>query len=117
MPGVTVTVTVTGTPPNGTYSSTPGSGVLPNGTITVNQGLSTIQFVNGSGSGSGSWQFLSPWITFNPPGPFTITSQDGSQITISDNDQVVGPDTAFAYTLYTTAGNFDPEIIDKGRPG
>ncbi|HUO86854.1 MAG TPA: hypothetical protein VM617_05645 [Thermoanaerobaculia bacterium] len=105
-----ITITVTGTPPDGSYGSS-SSKVQSDGTITVNPGTTSIQFARGSGQG---WSFESPWITFDPSGPFTIDSQDGGQVTIEDNDPGGGQDRTFEYTLYTTQGNFDPEIINKG---
>lgn len=107
-----ITVTVTGTPPDGSYSSSSNK-VQSNGTITINPGTSSIQFVRGSGQ---PWSFESPWITFSPQGPFTLDSQDAGQVTIEDQDS--GQDTkTFEYTLYTTEGSFDPEIINKGGGG
>lgn len=104
-----VDITVTGTPPNGTYSSS--SPQVSNGTITVNPGTTTIQFTRGAGQ---PWSFESPWFTVTPAGAFTIQSQDADQITVSDEDPGGGQDRTFEYTLYTTGGNFDPEIINKG---
>jgi len=105
-----ITVTVTGTPPNGTYTS-PSNKVSSNGNIRVNPGTTSIQFVCGANQ---AWTFQSPWITFDDPGPFSVTSQATNQITISDTDPGGGQDRTYEYTLCTTQGNFDPSIINKG---
>jgi hypothetical protein len=105
-----ISVTVTGTPPSGTYTSS-SKKVSPSGDIEVNPGITSIQFACGANQ---AWTFQSPWITFNPAGPFTLTSQDAGQITISDNDPGGGQDRTYEYTLCTTQGNFDPSIINKG---
>ena len=97
-----ITITVTGTPPTGTYS--------PAGPIVVNPGTTTIQFQRGSGQ---SWAFETPYFTTSPSGPFTITSASDSQVTITDTDPG-GTTVDYEYTLYTTEGPFDPEIINKG---
>jgi hypothetical protein len=105
-----ISVTVTGTPPSGTYTSS-NNKVQSDGTIRINPGTTSIQFVSGASQG---WSFQSPWITFDDAGPFTVTSQDAGQVTISDNDPGGGQDRTYEYTLYTTQGNFDPQIINKG---
>jgi hypothetical protein len=105
-----IAVTIAGTPPDGSYSSSSNK-VDSSGNIRVNPGVTSIQFVRGA---SQTWSFQSPWVTFNPAGPFTLTSQDAGQVTISDNDPGGGQDRTYEYTLCTSAGNFDPSIINKG---
>ena len=105
-----ITVTVTGTPPTGNYASSSNK-VSSDGTIRVNPGTTSIQFSRGANQ---TWSFQSPWISFDDSGPFTVSSQDASQVTISDNDPGGGQDRTYEYTLCTTAGNFDPSIINKG---
>ena len=108
-----ITVTVTGTPPNGNYSST-SSSVQTDGTITVEPGTTTINFTRGSGEG---WSFVDPWITINPTGgPFTRTIESAGQVSIEDQDPG-GDGATFHYTLHTDAPakTFDPEIINKGE--
>jgi hypothetical protein len=107
-----VTVTVTGNPPDGSYSSS-SSSVQSNGNITVEPGTETIQFARGNGQ---AWQFESPWITFAPAGPFTLKSESADQVTVVDEDPG-GQTMTFEYTLYTNQGNFDPQIINKGDGG
>lgn len=106
-----ISVTVSGTPPSGSYSSS-SSKVQSNGNIQVNPGTTSIQFVRGA---SQTWSFQNPAISFDNAGPFTVSSQDAGQVTISDNDPGGGQDRTYEYTLHTTAGNFDPQIINKGR--
>jgi hypothetical protein len=105
-----ISVTVTGTPPAGSYSSSSNK-VQSNGNIRVNPGTTSIQFVRGTNQ---TWSFENPAITFDDAGPFTVTSQDTSQVTISDTDPGGGQDRTYEYTLRTTAGNFDPQIINRG---
>lgn len=105
-----ISVTVTGNPPNGSYSSSSNK-VDSSGNIRVNPGTTSIQFVRGANQ---SWSFENPAITFDDAGPFTVSSQDAGQVTISDTDPGGGQDRTYEYTLRTTAGNFDPQIINKG---
>jgi hypothetical protein len=105
-----ISITVTGTPPSGSYSSNSNK-VQADGTITVNPGTTSISFQRGSDQ---SWSFQLPYITVTPDGPFDLQSADDAQVTIEDNDPGGGQDRSYEYTLHTTAGNFDPEIINKG---
>ena len=106
--GNPITLTVSGTPPTGTYSSSSNK-VAPNGDITINPGVTSITFQK-----SATWSFKSPYISFDDPGPFTITASSATAITISDNDPGGGQDKNVEYTLHTTDGNIDPKIINKG---
>ena len=103
-----ITVTVGGIPTSATYS---GTGVTSTGKIEVNPGTTTIKFQKATAA---RWSFNDPAITFSPAGPFTVASNDASQVTISDADPAAGEQT-YEYTLKTTAGDFDPQIINKGR--
>jgi hypothetical protein len=106
-----IPVTVSGNPPSGTYSSSSNK-VNSNGNIEVTPGMKTIQF---SKAAAATWSFQSPWITLSPSGgPFQVGTCDASQVTITDDDPGGGQDRTYEYTLYTTAGNFDPSIINKG---
>jgi hypothetical protein len=108
----TIAITVTGTPPQGSYASSSGQ-VQPDGNIQIDPGVTTIEFVRGDGQ---AWSFESPWITFDPAGPFTLDAGSAAQVTIEDDDPG-GEDRSFEYTLHTTEGNFDPQIINKGSGG
>ena len=107
-----INITVTGTPPDGTYTSSSNK-VESDGTISLNPGITSVEFDRGSGQ---AWSFQSPWITFSPAGPFTVDTANcnAGQVVMSDNDPGGGQDTTYQYTLITSAGNFDPEIINKG---
>jgi hypothetical protein len=105
-----INVTVTGTPPDGTYTSSSNK-VDSDGTIRVNPGVTSITFACGA---SQAWTFQAPWITFDNSGPFTVTQQTAGQVGISDSDPGGGQDRTYQYTLCTTQGNFDPAIINKG---
>ena len=106
--GNPITLTVSGTPPTGTYSSSSNK-VADNGDITVNPGTTSITFQKNA-----TWNYTSPYISFDDAGPFTITSESATEITISDNDPGGGQDRDIEYTLHTSAGNIDPKIINKG---
>ena len=107
-----INITVTGTPPDGTYTSSSNK-VESDGTITLNPGVTSVEFDRGSGQG---WSFVDPWITFSPAGPFTVDTANcnAGQVVMSDDDPGGGQDTTYQYTLVTDQGNFDPEIINKG---
>jgi hypothetical protein len=108
-----INVTVTGTPPQGTYTSSSNK-VESDGTISINPGITTIEFDRGNNQ---NWNFVSPWITFSPSSsPFTVDTANcgDGQVSMSDNDPGGGQDATYEYTLYTNLGNFDPEIINKG---
>ena len=106
-----ITVTVGGTPAIPTYSGAPSAKVGSDGKVTVSPGTTTIQFKKAT---TAAWTFKTKAITFDDAGPFTISSHDASQVTISDNDPA-GTDQTYEYTLKTSAGDFDPQILNKGR--
>ena len=107
--GNPITLTVSGTPPTGSYSSSSNK-VASNGDITINPGTTSITFQKNA-----TWNFISPYISFDDSGPFTTTNETPSEITISDNDPGGGQDRTVEYTLYTNEGNIDPKIINKGK--
>ena len=109
--GNPITLTVSGTPPTGTYTSASNK-VATNGDITINPGVTSITF-----NKDATWTYVSPYISFTNVGetnPFGTPSGSASSITISDTDPGGGRDRPYEYTLHTSDGNFDPKIINKG---
>ena len=108
----TITITVSGTPPTGTYTKTSSSGdisVDSSGKITVNErGNTNMTFNRG---GSETWKFTG--VTIDPSaGSVTQNGQtQDDQIKLSDNDTADGD---YEYTLNTDAGDFDPQILNRG---
>ena len=108
-----ISVTVTGTPPQGTYTSSSNK-VDSDGTIRITPGVTSIEFDRGNNQ---AWNFQSPWISFSPSSsPFTVDTANcgAGKVVMSDNDPGGGQDVTYQYTLYTDQGSFDPEIINKG---
>jgi len=106
--GNPIELTVGGTPDAATYTSSSNK-VAANGDITINPGVTSITF-----SKSATWTFISPYISFDDDGPFTIGTTGPTQVEISDNDPGGGQDRNVEYTLHTSAGTIDPKIINKG---
>ena len=108
-----ISITVTGSPPDGTYTSSSNK-VEVDGTIRINPGTTSIEFDRGNNQ---SWNFQSPWISFTPSSsPFTVDTANcgAGKVVMSDSDPGGGQDVTYQYTLYTDQGSFDPEIINKG---
>jgi hypothetical protein len=99
-----------------TYGSS-SKQVLPDGTITIETGESaSITFAPASGQ---TWTFQSPWISIvaNTPGidDVAITSEGSAAVSIADINPEGTKASSYTYTLYTTAGDLDPAILNKGR--
>jgi hypothetical protein len=91
--------------------------VASDGTITIETGESaSITFAPASGQ---SWTFQSPWISIvsNTPGvdDVAMTSEASAAITIADINPAGTKASSYTYTLYTTVGDLDPAILNKGR--
>lgn len=110
-----ITIDVSGTPgirATYTYEETGSStnvSLGSDGSITVNErGNTNMTFNRKSGQ---TWNFTG--VTISPSGG--SVTQNGQtqddQIKLSDNDTADGD---YTYTLNTDAGNFDPQILNRG---
>jgi hypothetical protein len=109
-----IDILVSRNPPKGHYRSSSDK-VETGGKITLGAGVTSVRFQRGREVTA--WVFQDPWITFTPPGgPFTVDLEkcNADQVVMSDHVPGGGHEHKFLYALYTSAGPFDPEIINKG---